>query len=41
MDFKKQFKGFFNSIENSMEDYIDSAKGKIKTLLEQKREILS
>ena len=41
MDFKNQFKAFFNSIENSMEDYIDSAKGKIKIHLEQKREILS
>ena len=41
MDFKKQFKAFFDSIENSMEDYLDSAKGKIINLLERKREILS
>lgn len=41
MDFKKQFISFFDSIETSLEEYLDSAKGKIKVLLDQKREILS
>ncbi len=41
MDYKKQFIAFFDSIETSMEDYIDSAKSKIKNLLDQKRDVLS
>lgn len=41
MAFKKQIVNFFDSIETSTEEYIDSAKRKIKSLLDQKREMLS